>query len=62
MRWINMKKLLASLIVSATVAATLPLTSAFASHFDNMLVVNTGVLPRAGGINSTCAVLPLVEE
>ena len=32
------------------------------SHFDNMLVVNTGVLPRAGGINSTCAVLPLVEE
>ena len=32
------------------------------THFDNMLVVNTGVLPRAGGINSTCAVLPLVEE
>lgn len=32
------------------------------SHFKNMLVVNTGVLPRAGGINSTCAVLPLVEE
>lgn len=32
------------------------------SHFNNMLVVNTGVLPRAGGINSTCAVLPLVEE
>lgn len=31
MRWINMKKLLASLIVSATVAATLPLTSAFAA-------------------------------
>lgn len=31
-------------------------------HFKNMLVVNTGVLPRAGGINSTCAVLPLVEE
>lgn len=31
-------------------------------HFDNMLVVNTGVLQRAGGINSTCAVLPLVEE
>lgn len=32
------------------------------SHFENMLVVNTGVLPRAGGINSTCAVFPLVEE
>lgn len=31
-------------------------------HFDNMLVVNTGVLQRAGGINSTCAVFPLVEE
>ena len=30
------------------------------NHFKNMLVVNTGVLPRAGGINSTCAVLPLV--
>lgn len=34
----------------------------FFSYFDNMLVVNTGVLPRAGGINSTCAVFPLVEE
>lgn len=32
------------------------------TQFDNMLVVNTGVLPRAGGINSTCAVMPLVEE
>ena len=32
------------------------------NHFDNMLVVNTGVLPRAGGINSTCAVMPLVED
>lgn len=32
------------------------------THFSNMLVVNTGILPRAGGINSTCAVLPLVEE
>lgn len=32
------------------------------NHFKNMLVVNTGVLPRAGGINSTGAVMPLVEE
>ena len=32
------------------------------NRFTNLLVVNTGVLPRAGGINSTCAVLPLVEE
>jgi hypothetical protein len=31
-------------------------------YFDNMLVANTGILPRAGGINSTCSVLPLVEE
>jgi len=31
-------------------------------RFNNMLVVNTGVLPRAGGINSTAAVFPLVEE
>ena len=34
----------------------------FSTSAENMLVVNTGVLPRAGGINSTCAVLPLVEE
>ena len=32
------------------------------THFDNMLVVNTGVLPRAGGINSTGAVMPLIDE
>lgn len=32
------------------------------TRFDNMLVVNTGILPRAGGINSTCAVMPLIEE
>ena len=32
------------------------------SHFSNMLVLNTGVLPRAGGINSTGAVFPLIEE
>lgn len=32
------------------------------THFDNMIVANTGILPRAGGINSTCAVFPLIEE
>lgn len=32
------------------------------SKFANMLVVNTGVLPHAGGINSTAAMFPLVEE
>jgi len=32
------------------------------SHFSNMLVVNTGVLPRAGGINSTAAMFPVIEE
>ncbi|MBS4034990.1 MAG: hypothetical protein KGZ85_11040 [Ignavibacterium sp.] len=30
--------------------------------FQNMLVVNTGILPRAGGINLTAAVFPLIEE
>ncbi|GIW68007.1 MAG: hypothetical protein KatS3mg096_875 [Candidatus Parcubacteria bacterium] len=30
--------------------------------FTNMLVVNTGILPRAGGINLTAAVFPLIEE
>jgi len=30
--------------------------------FPNMLVVNTGILPRAGGINLTAAVFPLIEE
>lgn len=32
------------------------------SHFENMLVLNTGILPRTGGINSTAAVFPLIEE
>ncbi len=32
------------------------------NHFQNMLVVNTGILPRAGGINSTAAGFPLIEE
>ena len=32
------------------------------NHFENMLVVNTGVLPRAGGINTTAAGFPLIEE
>jgi hypothetical protein len=36
--------------------------NSFFTRFDNMLVTNTGVLPRAGGINSTCAVFPLIEE
>lgn len=31
-------------------------------QFDNMLIVHSGVLPRAGGINSTAAAFPLVEE
>lgn len=30
--------------------------------YQNMLVVSTGILPRAGGINPTAAVLPLVDE
>ena len=31
-------------------------------HFSNMLVLNTGILPRTGGINSTASVFPLIEE
>ena len=30
--------------------------------YKNMLVVSTGILPRAGGINPTAAVFPLVDE
>jgi hypothetical protein len=36
--------------------------NAYYKRFDNMLIVNTGILPRAGGINSTCAVFPIIEE
>ncbi len=32
------------------------------SQFENLLVVNTGVLPRAGGINTTASIFPLIEE
>lgn len=32
------------------------------NQFDNMLVIHSGVLPRAGGINSTSAAFPLLEE
>lgn len=32
------------------------------TRFPNLLIVNTGVLPRAGGINSTAACFPLIEE
>lgn len=32
------------------------------NKFDNMLVINTGVLPHAGGINSTAAMFPVIEE
>ena len=32
------------------------------THFQNMLVINTGILPRAGGINTTAAGFPLIEE
>lgn len=32
------------------------------SHYSNLLIVNTGILPRAGGINTTASCLPLIEE
>lgn len=31
-------------------------------QYDNLVVFNTGLLPRAGGINVTAAVFPLIEE
>lgn len=30
--------------------------------YENMLVVNTGILPRAGGINTTASLFPIIEE
>lgn len=32
------------------------------SRFQNMIIFNTGILPRAGSINSTCTIFPLIEE
>lgn len=32
------------------------------NKYENMLIVNTGILPRAGGINTTASCFPLVEE
>lgn len=32
------------------------------THWNNMLVVTTGVLPRSGGINPTASMLPVVDE
>ena len=32
------------------------------TQYDNLVVFNTGLLPRAGGINVTAAVFPLIEE
>ncbi|HSK11802.1 MAG TPA: hypothetical protein VK907_01250, partial [Phnomibacter sp.] len=32
------------------------------AHWNNMLLVSTGILPRSGGINPTAALLPLVED
>ena len=32
------------------------------TRYSNMLVINTGILPRGGGINITAALFPLIEE
>lgn len=32
------------------------------TRYENLLVVNTGILPRAGGINTTASCFPLIEE
>lgn len=34
----------------------------YCNHFENMFVINTGILPRAGGINTTAVGFPLIEE
>ena len=36
--------------------------SEYFNHFENMLVINTGILPRAGGINTTAVGFPIIEE
>ena len=35
---------------------------AYFNEYENMLMVNTGILSRSGGINPTAALLPLIEE
>ena len=32
------------------------------TRYGNLLIVNTGILPRAGGINTTASCMPLIEE
>ena len=32
------------------------------THWNNMLVVTTGVLSRSGGINPTASMLPVIDE
>nr|WP_320039525.1 NAD-dependent epimerase/dehydratase family protein [uncultured Bacteroides sp.] len=32
------------------------------NKYENMLIVNTGILPRAGGINTTASCFPLIED
>lgn len=32
------------------------------SEYDNMLMINTGILSRSGGINPTAALFPVIEE
>jgi hypothetical protein len=34
----------------------------FYNRYDSLLVVNTGILPRAGGINITAALFPIIDE
>ena len=36
--------------------------NSYFNFFKNMLIVNTGILPRVGGINPTAALFPLIEE
>jgi hypothetical protein len=34
----------------------------FYSRYESLLVVNTGILPRAGGINVTASLFPIIDE
>ena len=36
--------------------------ASFYNRYDSLLIVNTGILPRAGGINTTAALFPIIDH
>ena len=36
--------------------------ASFYNRYNSLLIVNTGVLPRAGGINTTAALFPIIDN